>query len=45
MIQTRSTLFIPGVSLSELQLQSVVDLIVSVGIPDMKNIFTWQRKK
>lgn len=29
------TLAIPGVSLSKLQLQSMVDFIVSVGISDM----------
>lgn len=32
---TGRTLVIPGVSLSKLQLQSVVDLILSVGISDM----------
>lgn len=33
-------LVVPGISLSELQLQSVVDLIMGVGISDMQNVFT-----
>lgn len=36
---------IPGISLSKLQLQSMVDLIMSVSISDMQNIFTWQKEK
>lgn len=43
--QKGSTLVIPGVSLSKLQLQSVVDLILTVRISHMQNIFTWQREK
>lgn len=31
---------LPGISFPKLQLQSVVDLIVSVCVSDMQNIFT-----
>lgn len=33
-------LVIPGISLSKLQLQSMVDLIMSVSISNMQNVFT-----
>lgn len=41
----KKCLVIPGISFSKLQLQSVVDLIMSVSISDMQNVFTWQKEK
>lgn len=34
--------FLPRISLSKLKLQSVVNLVMGVGISDMENIFTWK---
>lgn len=39
---TGDALVIPGVSLPKLQLQSMVDLVLSVGISDVQNVFAWQ---
>lgn len=39
---TGDALVIPGVSLPKLQLQSMVDLVLSVGISDVQDVFTWQ---
>lgn len=38
--EEKKYLVIPGISLSKLQLQSVVDLVMSVSISDMQNVFT-----
>lgn len=41
----RGAVILPGVSLPKLQLQSVVDLILSVGVSDVEHVLPWRKKE